>query len=571
MNDQRRVLLAFLLMVVVLAGTQWWYSRMAPGEVPPAAPDSTAVAPSLRDEEPAPDPAAPPPAVPEPTAAAPDSIPGMAGPPGEAPDRAAPPGDSLEALPGPVVVETPLYRLTIDPRGGVLRQVELLRYPSYTSSGPVRLVPEEAAFLNRAANLGGRRVALAATRYVANDTLLRLPAGAEPATLRLVSAGAGPRIEQTYRFDPDSYVIGVETRFGDPANGVLVTGIGPRLLSNEKNPREDYSQLRAVARVDGEVVDHQAGDLDEGDGVSLGGEVEWAGLRNKYFLAMVLAPADGPPLSAASLRGEPGDSLPTLEVGVAAPIVDGVSAHRLYLGPQEYSRLAAINDGLDDVNQYGWSWIRWMLSPFAKAIVLVMLWLHRFIPSYGLVIVVFAVLVKIVTWPLTTKSYRSIRAMQELQPEIQRIRERHKEDPQKMQAETMRLYRERKVNPMGGCLPNLLPMPILFALFFVFQSTIEFRGQSFLWLPDLSQADPLYILPVFLGLSMLASSKLTTTSDPRMAAMTYVMPIVLTFVFLNLAAGLVLYYAISNVLMFGQQWNLKRRFDLRAAPAEAGG
>ncbi|MGH7563792.1 MAG: YidC/Oxa1 family membrane protein insertase, partial [Gemmatimonadota bacterium] len=163
-------------------------------------------------------------------------------------------------------------------------------------------------------------------------------------------------------------------------------------------------------------------------------------------------------------------------------------------------------------------------------------------------------------------SYSSIRAMQELQPEIQRIRERHKDDPQRMQQETMRLYKERKVNPLGGCLPNLLPMPILFALFFVFQSTIEFRGQDFLWLPDLSQADPLYILPIFLGLSMMASSKLTV-SDPRMAAMTYVMPIVMTFVFLNLAAGLVLYYAISNVLTFAQQWWLKIKFEV---PAEEG-
>ncbi|HKY59694.1 MAG TPA: membrane protein insertase YidC [Gemmatimonadota bacterium] len=564
MNEQRRVLLAFLLMVVVLAGTQWWYSRMTPDETPVAAPDSTRVAPRLGDEEPT---AAPPV---EPVAPEPGSIADTAGVSGAAPEGQAAPPDSLAPAPPPVLVETPLYRLTIDPRGGVLRQVELLRYPSYTHPGPVLLVPDEAAFLNRAANLGGRRVALAATRYVAGDTLLRLPEGADPAILRLVSAGAEPRIEHTYRFDPDSYVIGVETRFGDPVDGVLVTGIGPRLRSNEKNPRDDHAQLRAVARVDGNVVTHEAGDLDEGEGVSLGGEVEWAGLRNKYFLAMVLAPADGPPLSAVSLGGAAGDSLPSVEVGVAAPIVDGVSTQRLYLGPQEYSRLAALDDGLDDVNQYGWSWIRWMISPFAKAIVVVMLWLHRFIPNYGLVVIVFAVLVRIVTWPLTTKSYASIRAMQELQPEIQRIRERHKEDPQRMQTETMRLYRERKVNPLGGCLPNLLPMPILFALFFVFQSTIEFRGQSFLWLPDLSQADPLYILPVFLGLSMFASSKLTT-SDPRMAAMTYVMPIVLTFVFLNLAAGLVLYYAISNVLTFVQQWNLKKRFDIKAAPAEAGG
>jgi YidC/Oxa1 family membrane protein insertase len=185
------------------------------------------------------------------------------------------------------------------------------------------------------------------------------------------------------------------------------------------------------------------------------------------------------------------------------------------------------------------------------------------------VLVVFGVLVRLVMWPLTTKSFRSIQAMQKIQPEIQRLRERYKNDPQKMQQETMRLYREKKVNPLGGCLPNLIPMPILFALFFVFQGTIEFRGQPFLWLPDLSQPDPWYVLPVLMGLTMFISSKLTQT-DPKMAAMTYVMPVVLTFVFLNLAAGLVLYYTVSNVLTFVQQWMLRREANVEATaqPAE---
>ncbi|MEJ2153056.1 MAG: membrane protein insertase YidC [Gemmatimonadota bacterium] len=161
--------------------------------------------------------------------------------------------------------------------------------------------------------------------------------------------------------------------------------------------------------------------------------------------------------------------------------------------------------------------------------------------------------------------------MQKLQPELQRIREQYKADPQRMQQETMALYREKKVNPLGGCLPNLIPMPILFALFFVFQSTIEFRGQPFLWLGDLSQPDPLYILPVLMGATIYASSKLTAT-DPKMAAMTYVMPLVLTFVFLNLAAGLVLYYALSNLLTFAQQWWLRHSMGhMDGEAAEAAG
>ncbi|MGH7572490.1 MAG: membrane protein insertase YidC [Gemmatimonadota bacterium] len=560
MSEQRRILLAVILMMAVLVVSQWWFGRMGTGEPPVSPADTTATGdgvadPPLPDETEGRDPTVEPPLLAPPPADTAAAGPGV-----------SPPDSQPAPSSRPIVIETPLYRLAIDPRGGTLRQIELLQHPSYTTPGPVRLVPEQGTFLARAANVGGRRIPLSALTYVPSDTAMRLGEGGQARLLRLASSEGGQSVVQTYRFDPSTYVIDYRVEFGAPVEGVLVTGLGPRLHSSEKQPRDDYGQLRGVARVDGDILTASAEELDEGDGLSVGGEIDWAGLRNKYFLAMVLAPEDGPPLSALTMRGEATDSLPSIEVGVAAPIAEGVAAHRLYLGPQEYGRLSSLNDGLDQVNQYGWSWIRWMISPFGKLIVVIMLWLHRFIPSYGLVIVVFAVLVRIVTWPLTTKSYSSIRAMQELQPEIQRIRERHKDDPQRMQQETMRLYKDRKVNPLGGCLPNLLPMPILFALFFVFQSTIEFRGQDFLWLPDLSQADPLYILPIFLGLSMMASSKLTT-SDPRMAAMTYVMPIVMTFVFLNLAAGLVLYYAISNLLTFAQQWWLKTKFEV---PVEEG-
>jgi len=545
--EQRRVLLAFLLMAVVLVGSQWWYGRMEPQAPAGFSQDTTKVVgdgvrPSgaKRDTTPA---------TPRDTTAP------------AARDSAAPRPDPyanalLEGAPSPgeVVVETPLYRMTLDPRGGVLRQVELLRYESYQTAGPVRLVPPEAVFLERTAEVGDRRIALDSLTFLPSDSAIVLQTGDGARELTFAHVSADRRIVQTYRFDPERYAIDYSLELGGSGEGILVTGLGPRLQSNEKNPSEDYGQLRAVARLDGEVVSLKPGDVEE-DTVALGGEVDWAGLKDKYFLATLLAPPDGA-LTAFEVRGAADDSLPRLRVSVASPIHAGATGYRLYLGPQEYRQLAALGDGLDDVNQYGWSWIRWMITPFAKAIVVAMLWLHRFVPNYGLVLILFGVLVRLAMWPLTTKSFRSIQAMQKIQPEIQRLRERFKDDPQRMQQETMKLYREKKVNPLGGCLPNLIPMPILFALFFVFQSTIEFRGQPFLWLPDLSQSDPWYILPVLMGLTMFVSSKMTQ-SDPKMAAMTYVMPVVLTFVFVNLAAGLVLYYTVSNVLTFVQQWMLR--------------
>ncbi len=562
--EQRRVLIAFLLMAVVLAASQWWYGRLSKPEPGNAPADSVATAPGRRDTLTGP--ARParettPPADSARVVVSDTAVATVAVAPADtAPNQLLPEGRA----PAAVVVETPLYRARIDPVGGVLEQVFLTRYESYTRPTPVALVPSGLAFLERSADLGERRVDLAGLAFHASDSLLRLTEGDSARTLTLEYVGGGRRIVQTYRFRPATYVIDYRLDLGEKTDGVLHTTLGPRLDSNEKNPKDDYGALRGVARVDGEIVTEKPKNLEAS--VALGGKVDWAGLRNMYFLGAVLAPADGPRLTATTFEGGAGDSLPVVEVSAASPITDGVSAYRLYFGPQEFRRLHALNDGLDEVNQYGWSWINWMVTPFAKWIVLVMLWLHRFIPSYGMVLVVFAVLVRLALWPLTTKSYRSIQAMQEIQPEIQRIREQYKSDPQKMQQETMRLYREKKVNPLGGCLPNLLPMPILFALFFVFRSTIEFRGQAFLWLPDLSQPDPLYVLPVLMGLTMYATSKMTTT-DPKMAPMTYVMPVVLTFVFINLASGLVLYYALSNVTTFAQQWWLRQ--GSAPAPAEA--
>jgi YidC/Oxa1 family membrane protein insertase len=161
-------------------------------------------------------------------------------------------------------------------------------------------------------------------------------------------------------------------------------------------------------------------------------------------------------------------------------------------------------------------------------------------------------------------------AMQAVQPLMKELQEKHKADPQKLQQEMFKLYKEHGVNPLGGCWPMLLPMPVLFALFFVFQNTIELRGASFGWLPDLSRPDPLYIIPVIMGLSMFGLSKvgqIGMEANPQMKMMLYVMPVMMTFLFLNFASGLNLYYAVSNIASIPQQWMLARERQKRTAKA----
>jgi YidC/Oxa1 family membrane protein insertase len=184
--------------------------------------------------------------------------------------------------------------------------------------------------------------------------------------------------------------------------------------------------------------------------------------------------------------------------------------------------------------------------------------MHQFLHmGYGLVLILFGILVRLLLWPLNQKAMMSSVAMQAVQPLMKDVQTRHKDDPARLQQEMLKLYKEHKVNPLGGCLPMLLPFPILLALFFVFANTIEFRGVAFLWLPDLSLRDPYYIIPVVMGASMWALSKLGQMGmppNPQAKMMTTVMPIMMTVLFLNFASGLNLYYAVSNLISLPQQY-----------------
>jgi YidC/Oxa1 family membrane protein insertase len=249
----------------------------------------------------------------------------------------------------------------------------------------------------------------------------------------------------------------------------------------------------------------------------------------------------------------------------------GTFDYLLYAGPMEYDRLARLGHNFDDVNPYGWPGFRTVIRVFAVPVRWLLVWMHENLHlTYGLVLVAFGILVRIVLWPLNQKAMRANMKLQEVQPLMKDIQDRYKNDPQRMQQEMFKLYREYKVNPLGGCWPMLLPMPVLFALFFVFQNAIELRGTSFLWIPDLARPDPLYVIPIVMGASMYFLTKVGQMGmepNPQMKMMLYMMPLMMTGMFLFFPSGLNLYYTVSNIASIPQQWLLGRERMKRTARA----
>ena len=258
----------------------------------------------------------------------------------------------------------------------------------------------------------------------------------------------------------------------------------------------------------------------------------------------------------------------------AAQTVSGDEAfgYRVFLGPQDYSRLTSLGQGMEEVNPYGWRFFRPIIRPFVSIIMTILVWLHTQLDwGYGWVLVVFGVMMRVVLFPLNHKAMKAQLRNMAVQPLVKEIQDRYKDNPEKLQKEMMKLYREHGFNPLAGCLPMLLPWPVLIALFFVFQNTIELRGVPFLWLPDLSAKDPYYILPIVLALSMFLMQWVSLRSldqeNPQMKMMMYIMPPMMLFIFMNLASGLNLYYATANIATLPQQvWIARERAKMKAGP-----
>lgn len=484
-----------------------------------------------------------------------------------------------------VVVVTPLARYVISTRGGAVLRVELPRYPSYTQPDqPVQLVPEDVTDLlaTRVEGPSGN-VDFSSALFRVDRTRVTVREGGAPQTLRLIHDGTGPRMELLYTFHPERYGIDVRGSVTGVAGGArLVTSLGTGLAAHEASDHHPERELAVVAwETDAARVETER--LAALEGVdTLTGPLAWVGVKDKYFFAALVAEsgadftrATARHLNPSSVR-HPGEEearpLPRAQLRAELPLnADGDFAYRAFLGPLEHARLVAAGRNLQDVNPYGYRWLNWLVRPIAAAVLWVLARMHDNLGiAYGWVLIIFGVMMRVVLWPLNAKAMRAQMRNMETQPLLQErmkaVQEKYADDRQRQQQEMMTVYKELGVNPfsmLSGCLPMLIPMPVLITLFFVFQSAIEFRGASFLWLEDLSLRDPYYILPVFMVGSMFALQWVTTqmsgmAQNPQMKIMMYVMPLMMGIFFWNLASGLNLYYATTNLASIPQQLLIAR-------------
>ncbi|MDP8238496.1 MAG: membrane protein insertase YidC [Candidatus Hatepunaea meridiana] len=406
------------------------------------------------------------------------------------------------------------------------------------------------------------------------DQFLKLTSGQKQTIRFTASLGSDRSLTVIYQFKGDGYDFdydvessGLETTWVRDYAEVYWKG---GLNYTDRDTSQELYYSKAYIYFKGDELEDQKINGKKTEIIGpLSGEVRWCALRTKYFMAALIPETisdEGAWMESLFDSTHTGKKHPNrLGVGLKIPLKNGnpVTPIKVYIGPIDDDILIKVDPSLKHIMNWGWA----VIAPFSKMILWSLKKLSHIIPNYGLCIIIFSILIKILVYPLTRKSYQSMSAMQGLQPKIKALREKYKDDQQRVNKEMMKLYKTEKVNPMGGCLPMLIQMPLLYGLFIVFRSTIEFRNAPFIfWITDLSQPDilfhlpfllPLYgshvaLLPILMGISTFFQSKSTIT-DPNQKMMLYFMPIFMTLIFNQFPSGLTLYYTLFNVLTIVQQ------------------
>ena len=568
---EKRAIIAAMLMAGLLMVYQFLFVNQEPRQPPPVA---------QKTQEPAPR------GQTEPAAGA-----------GSAPVPPPPVEEGPRPAERKVIVETPLYRAVVSSLGGAIEGWDLhyrgdkpLVLPGVIGSqGLVVLRPGQSAV----------RIA-----FTVDRDSLKLATGDGQGELRFTgNDGFGLQVTQVMRFSVGDYVVDREIHVSNAHNVPQGVELALAWTAPVEWPKdqEGFAGPRPIHAVRLEKGSSWARREYLGSGSTYSGDGRWVGFESAmggssqggvYLTALI--PQSGFRVTERKheeTKGNGSKPVSVFEIGVrgTAPVLapgqtwDG--RVKTYLGPMEYDRLKALNVGLEKAIYFGGfplpeSWagqvptlpMEWIAVPVLG----VMRWFYSFIPNYGVAIILLTIITKVLFFPLTLKSMRSMKAMQTLQPQINALRSKYKSDPQRLQRETMELYRANKVNPLGGCLPMVVQIPIFYALYVALSVSVEMQNAPFicfgrlpkwmpllgghdLWICDLASYDPTYILPLLMGASMFVQQKMQPVmGDPRQAKMMLFMPVIFTFMFLNLPSGLVLYWTLSNVFQIAQQKYLER-------------
>ena len=472
-----------------------------------------------------------------------------------------------------VTVTTPLYRAVFSNAGPTIKSFELKKYrQTIKKDSPliqlVHLGPNPVDFM-RMDFLAGSFGAGGTTICRVDKDTIRLKPGSAPENLVFRSlTPEGLSIVRTFRFYPNQYKIDMNMTVinasGKPVRGAFTAQIH---ALRPKGKQRYYSFTGLAILINGKLETIKI--KKPSDEKVFKGRINWLAFEDDYFISAIVPEITTP----GTFKGH---LLPSglLEGTFATPPVSlhpsqQISTlYTLYLGPRDLGILKKVGKDLSKAVDFGW------FDIIAKALLYVLLFFNKFINNYGVSIILLTVLIKVLFWPLTHKSYKSMKEMQKIQPIMAKIREKYKDDKQKMNMEMMALYKTYKVNPMSGCLPMLIQLPVFFALYRLLGNSIELRHAPFmLWIKDLSAPDRLFTFPfsipfmsppygipvltLLMGVSMFVQQKMTPTpGDPAQAKIMMLMPVIFTFMFINFPSGLVLYWLVNNILSIGQQYRI---------------
>ena len=461
-------------------------------------------------------------------------------------------------------IKTDVMDLYIDPKGGDIRRLALSKYPVESSNPdvPVQFLNDNAAdfFVVQS---GLRSDATAPThyeQYSVEKSEYELTEGRESITVPMYwESKDGLKVTKTYRFHRDSYLIDVDYQVTNRSGKTF--SAYPYAQFNRSRPNDNtsliYTYTGAVFSSPGD--EYEKIDFDDLDDASYSKKATsgWTAMIQHYFVAAMIPAASDQNKSfyGKSINEEnytAGIKMPTMLIKAGE---QGQANYSMYLGPKEHKRLEPIVDNLGLTVDYG------LLTIISQPLFTVMEWIHKFTNNWGWSIVFLTVLIKLVFYKLSAASYRSMAGMRKLTPKLASLKERYGDDKKQFNQAMMELYKAEKINPLGGCLPILVQMPVFLAFYWVLVESIELRQADFaLWLTDLTAMDPYFILPVIFGVSMFIQQKLNPApQDPAQAMVMKAFPIVFTVFFAFFPSGLVLYWVVNNILSIAQQWYITHK------------
>ncbi len=476
-------------------------------------------------------------------------------------------GASALARSDTVKVETDLLRAEVSLTGGDMRRLEFKRHrDTLDRTKRFELFQDrpDHVYVAQSGLIGGG-LPNHRTTYAAYAGEYRLAEGASTIEIRLQGPDTGGvKVAKTYRFHRASYVIDVGYDIVNESSATVQPFAYFQLLRDGKPPAGDSAMLPtytgAAVYTDKEKFQKvMFNDLDKGKAAYPKNSTDgWIAMLQHYFLSAWL-PKSGTPREFYARRLDGG----LYAAGVIVP-VGAIEAGKavtlavpLYAGPQEQDKLARLAPGLDLAVDYGW------LTVIAVPLFLVLAWLNQWVGNWGVAIIVLTVIIKLLFYPLSEASYRSMAKMRVLAPKLQKLKDQYGDDRQRMQQAMMELYKTEKINPLGGCLPIVVQIPVFIALYWVLLASVELRHAPFmLWIDDLAAPDPWFMLPVLMGATMIIQTKLNPEPpDPVQAKVMKIMPIAFSVFFFFFPAGLVLYWLVNNVLSIAQQWHMNQMLE----------